>query len=317
MKKVIKNKNLQIAKKEKNDEFYTLLSDIERELEHYKEHFKGKIIYCNCDDPNKSNFSTYFIHNFKQLGLRKLIITCYKGEDPERGLYAEYNGDDLIIQQLQGNGDFRTQECIELLKVADIIITNPPFSLFREYIAQLIEYNKKFLIVGNENVLSIHSIFHLIKENQLWLGNYRLHQFEVPDDYERNNVEIKEGVKVATFGNICWYTNLYIEKRNERLLLHKTYNPIDYPEYDNYLAISVDRVNDIPVDYKGIIGVPITFISKYNPSQFEIIGSDNDIKSGLLPHLIKPHWKNKIDRAYIHSLRKYARIFIKHKPPIE
>ena len=207
MKKVIKNKNLQIAKKEKNDEFYTLLSDIERELEHYKEHFKGKIIYCNCDDPNKSNFSTYFIHNFKQL--------------------------------------------------------------------------------------------------------------EVPDDYERNNVEIKKDIKVATFGNICWYTNLYIEKRNERLLLHKTYNPIDYPEYDNYLAISVDRVNDIPVDYKGIIGVPITFISKYNPSQFEIIGSDNDIKSGLLPHLIKPHWKNKIDRAYIHSLRKYARIFIKHKPPIE
>jgi hypothetical protein len=313
VKRAVKNKNLQIAKKEKNDEFYTLFSDIERELKHYKEHFENKTVYCNCDNPNTSNFPTYFVNNFQKLGLKKLIVTCYNSNDKEKGLYVEYNGDDINTQQLKGNGDFRTQECIELLQRADIVVTNPPFSLFREYIAQLIEYNKKFLIVGSENSISTNNIFHLIKNNKLWLGNYRLHQFEVPDNYKRNNIEIKEGFKFAKFGNICWYTNLYIEKRNKPLLLQKQYNSIDYPEYDNYNAISIDSVNDIPIDYNGIMGVPITFISKYNPDQFEIIGSDNDIKIGLLPNLIKPNWKGKIDRAYLHGLRKYARIFIKHK----
>ena len=293
-----KNGNLHTAKREKNDEFYTQLADIENELKHYTEHFRGKVVYCNCDDPRVSNFFHYFSYNFERLGLKKLITTCYKNQerdlfsqnDSEHAIYLEYNGDkngdnipnpeEIGIHHLKGDGDFRSKESIELLKQADIVVTNPPFSLFREYIAQLIEYNKKFIIIGSQNSITYKEIFPLIAQNKMWLGykNGDM-KFKVPEYYEERQTRFwidEEGQKWRSLGNISWYTNLDHSKRHEEIILYKKYNEEEYPKYDNYNAINVDKVADIPMDYDGIMGVPITFLDKYNPEQFEIVAIRKD-----------------------------------------
>lgn len=288
------NKNLNKANKAKKDEFYTQLSDIEKELKHYKNHFKNKVVFCNCDDPRVSNFFHYFSHNFEHLGLKKLITTCYKSQNAdlfsekksEKAIFLEYNGDkngdhipnpeEIGIVHLKGDGDFRSRECIELLKQADVVVTNPPFSLFREYVAQLIEYDKKFLIIGNQNAVSYKEIFNLFKENKIWLGYTHPVNFIVPDYYEQREVRSwrdEKGTNWRSLGNACWFTNLDIAKRHEDLILFKNYNEREYPKYKNYDAIEVAKYNDIPADYSGEMGVPITFLDKYNPEQFEIIGS--------------------------------------------
>ena len=285
------NTSLRMANKNKNDEFYTQLSDIENELKHYKDFFKGKVVLCNCDDPRVSNFFHYFSYNFEYLGLKKLITTCYKNQDAdlfsqnksERAIYLEYTGEKdggrvptpeaIGIKLLKGDGDFRSPECIELLKQADIVITNPPFSLFREYIAQLIEYNKQFIIIGNKNAITYKEIFKLIKENKLWLGYRNINKdmwLFLPEDEEKYE-KIVDGKKMKHI-MACWYTNIETTKRHQRLDLYKKYSPDEYPKYDNYDAIEVSKVSDIPVDYDGVMGVPITFLDKYNPTQFEIVG---------------------------------------------
>lgn len=287
------NKSLHAANKAKQDEFYTQLSDIENELKHYKQHFKGKTVLCNCDDPRISNFFHYFSYNFEQLGLKKLITTCYKNQnrdlfsqnDSERAIWLEYYGDkngnrmpdpnEIGINYLNGDGDFRSNECIELLKQSDIVVTNPPFSLFREYIAQLMKYDKKFVVIGNQNAITYKEIFSLIKDNKLWLGSsLSFAKFKVPDYYEERSTRFwidENGQKWRSFGNICWFTNLDLAKRHEKLILYKKYTPEEYPVYDNYDAINVDKVSEIPEDYFDAMGVPITFLDKYNPDQFEII----------------------------------------------
>ena len=317
------NKTLQAARKDKNDEFYTQLADIENELKHYKQHFEGKTVLCNCDDPYESNFFKYFAMNFNFLKLKKLIATCYDSSpiaftqlsllgdgktipNGSRKAYRieltgvkDYNGDGAIDlsdveymlrcgdnppQKLNGNGDFRSAECLELLKEADIVVTNPPFSLFREYVAKLIEYDKKFIIIGNQNAITYKEIFPLLKDNKMWLGyNSGAQIFRVPTTIERKNLFVRDGVTYAKFGNICWYTNLEQPKRHELLPLYKKYTPEEYPKYDNYDAIEVSKVAEIPCDYvssencNGIMGVPITFLDKYNPDQFEIIGHEHDL----------------------------------------
>lgn len=308
------NKTLNDAKTAKKDEFYTQLVDIENELRHYREHFKGKIVFCNCDDPYESNFFKYFATNFNALGLKKLIATCYNGspiqgnelmlkfddvnEEPKKIAYkveitevTDVNGDgriDLadvryllqndknVLAMLKENGDFRSRECIELLKEADIVVTNPPFSLFREYVAQLMKYEKKFLIIGPYNAITYKEIFPLLKENKMWLGyGFKAGNayFKVPNDQQKNYAlgVFNEVTGLVKFRNCTWYTNLDHSKRHEELILYKTYNAEEYPQYDNYDAINVDKTADIPCDYDGIMGVPITFLDKYNPEQFEII----------------------------------------------
>lgn len=270
------NKELHKAKKEKNDEFYTQLSDIEYELKHYREHFKDKVIFCNCDDPEYSNFWQYFNLNFEFLGLKKLIATHYQTDVPSYMLemYRDGMGVHTDIRTLKGNGDFRSEECIELLKEADIVVTNPPFSLLRVYIGQLISYNKKFIIIGTQNAITYKEIFPLIKENKLWLGyGFRSGNayFSVrnPKDYADGVYDKNTGL--VKFRNCCWFTNLDVSKRHEELILYKTYNPTEYLKYDNYDAINVNKVAEIPYDYDGVMGVPITFLQSYNPEQFEII----------------------------------------------
>jgi hypothetical protein len=292
MEKKASNKNLQKANKEKNDEFYTQLADIEREIGHYKVHFKGKVVFCNCDDPRVSKFFQYFSYNFENLGLKKLISTCYKNQDmnlfsenkSEKAIYLEYTGDkngdkipnveEIGIKDFQGDGDFRSQECIELLKQADIVVTNPPFSLFREYVAQLVEYDKKFIIVGSFNAITYKEIFKLIKENKLWIG-YGFKDgnafFKTPHVKDFATGVYNEETGLVKFRNVIWYTNLNISKRHEELILTSKYNEQEYPKYDNYDAINVNKTKDIPLDYSGHIGVPITFLDKYNPEQFEIV----------------------------------------------
>ncbi len=290
------NKRFDDAKKNKNDEFYTQLSDIEKELSHYKEHFKGKTILCNCDDPRVSNFFKYFALKFDELGLKKIISTCYKNQDVdlfsqndcEKAVYIEYTGNPndptntdfstIEVKELKGDGDFRSAECIELLKQADIVVTNPPFSLFREYVAQLIEYDKKFIILGNQNAISYKEIFSLIKQNKIWLG-YSIHsgdrEFGVPESYPLNAAGCRvdeNGNKFIRVKGIRWFTNVDYIERHEDLILYKTYSPEEYPNYENYDAINVDKTSDIPLNYDGVIGVPITFLDKYSPEQFEIVG---------------------------------------------
>ena len=282
------NRKLHAAKREKNDEFYTQLCDIERECINYKEHFKGKTILCNCDDPDVSMFSKYFELNFNFFGLKKLISTYYSEDKPNYKLEIISNGDsvgnikseNIIKTPLKGNGDFRSQECIEILKEADIVITNPPFSLFREYVAQIFEYNKKFLILGQQNAITYKDIFTLVKENKMWLGinNGGEKWFEVKDHYDittKSRKKIEDGKKYFSMGNINWYTNLEHNKRNKELQLYRKYNSKNHPKYDNYDIINVDRITDIPMDYNGIMGVPITILDKYNPNQFEIVGIAN------------------------------------------
>ena len=265
-----KNSNLAAAKRKKNDEFYTRREDIEAELFHYKNHFEGKIVYCNCDDPASSEFWKFFQRVFKDWKLKKLIATHYEPDEKNFSYKIEmHEGDawDMDPEKipLPCNGDFRSAACIDLLKEADIVVTNPPFSLFREYVAQLMEYEKKFLIIGNMNAITYKEIFPLLKENLVWLGYTHPKIFLQPDGSEKS------------FGNIQWYTNLDIKKRHEFLDLRGNYfDPEVNPKYDNYDAIEVSKVNDIPCDYDGLMGVPITFLDKYCPEQFEIIGSFNN-----------------------------------------
>lgn len=329
------NKNLHQAKNAKKDEFYTQLADIENELKHYKDHFRGKTVFCNCDDPRVSNFFHYFSHRFESLGLKKLITTCYKNQnmdlfsthENEKAVMLEYNGDkngdktpnaeEIGIIELQGDGDFRSAESIELLKQADIVVTNPPFSLFREYVAQLMEYDKKFLIVGTQNSITTKEIFSLLKENKIWLGHKAGDMsFIVPDEYEMRDTRSwrdEKGNNWRSLGNTCWFTNLDHSKRHEELDLFKHYTPQEYPKYDNYDAINVNRVAEIPQDYKGVMGVPITFLDKYNPDQFEIIGSDYNVKEGLLDFIKVEGYTGKFDRPYLNGKRMYSRLLIKKK----
>ncbi len=356
------NKSFGNAKKDKNDEFYTQLSDIENELKHYKKDFKGKIVFCNCDDPFESNFFKYFAMNFNHLGLKKLIATCYVGSpivSVQLSLFdvkpisnvvkdgrlphkieitevPDFNEDGAIdlsdveyllkneknvLTLLDGDGDFRSAECVELLKEADIVVTNPPFSLFREYVAQLINYDKKFIIIGGQNAITYKEIFALFQENKIWLGYYSGDMsFTVPDYYEERETRFwidESGQKWRSLGNICWYTNLDTTKRHQELLLYKPYNEEEYPTYDNYDAINVDKVSDIPCDYYGAMGVPITFMDKYNPNQFEILNANDIRKNNDIP--IKTHGLIKDKDASITNAETgkkritYARIVIKRK----
>lgn len=284
------NSALTAAKAAKKDEFYTRLEDINNELRHYREHFRGKTVLCNCDDPRVSNFFTYFAYNFEFLGLKKLITTCYKNQDmdlfslnkSEQAVYLIYEGDkngnrvpdaeEIGVHPLKGDGDFRSAECVELLKEADIVVTNPPFSLFREYVAQLIEYDKKFLIIGHQNAITYKEIFPLIKNNQIWLGyGFKGGAGHFISKYEDVATAGDHREGMIRVSGVVWFTNLDTKKRHEDLILYKSYTPIEYPKYDNYDAINVNKSSDIPYDYDGAMGVPITFLDKYNPKQFEII----------------------------------------------
>lgn len=300
------NSDLHKASKAKSDEFYTQLSDIEKEIGNYKDYFKNKVVFCNCDDPEESNFWAYFSLNFEYLGLKKLVSTHYEKEKPSYKLeiVRDVNKDgkinrlDTIKVPLKENGDFRSPECIEILKEADIVVTNPPFSLFREYVAQLMEYKKKFIIIGNQNAITYKEIFRLIQDNKVWLGQ-SIHsgdrEFRVPEYYPLNAASSridKDGNKYIRVKGVRWFTNLDYKERHENLVLYKKYrgNEIEYPEYDNYKAINVDKTKEIPVDYENDIGVPITFLDKYNPEQFEIIkfrkgDDDKDLRiNGKCPY---------------------------------
>lgn len=313
------NKNLNQAKTAKKDEFYTQLADIENELKHYKEHFRGKTILCNCDDPRVSNFFHYFSYNFEKLGLKRLITTCYKSQnrdlfstnDSEKAIWLEYFGDrngnlvpdpeEIGINYLNGDGDFRSQECIELLKQADIVVTNPPFSLFREYVAQLMKYEKKFVIVGHQNAIHYKEIFPLIKDNRLWLGyGFKGGAGHFISKYEDTAAAGDHREGMIRVSGVNWFTNMEIQKRHEDLILFKKYTSEEYPTYDNYDAINIDKTSEIPCDYYGIMGVPITFLDKYNPEQFIILGTSTmNMPKGA---------------PYVAKKRIYERILIRRRP---
>lgn len=302
------NRSLGSARTAKEDEFYTQLTDVERELKHYRSHFKDKVVYCNCDDPSVSNFFHYFSYNFEKLGLRKLVATCYRSaqadlfsqNDSEHAIYLEYDGDknnnnvpdpeEIDTNPLTGDGDFRNADSIELLRQADIVVTNPPFSLFREYVAQLVEQEKKFLIIGSMNAITYREIFKLIQEDKIWLGTRSGDMaFRVPDYYPPRDTRFwidEDGQKWRSFGNMCWFTNLDVFKRHEDLILYKTYKPEEFSKFENFDAINVNKTADIPMDYKGAMGVPITFLNKYNPDQFEILGigiASSGLEAGVKP----------------------------------
>ena len=327
------NKNLHAAKNSKKDEFYTQLSDIEKELSHYKDHFQGKVVFCNCDDPRVSNFFNYFSYNFERLGLKKLITTCYKNQNAdlfsehksEKAVYLKYMGDkngnkipdpeEIGIKHLKGDGDFRSPECIKLLKEADIVVTNPPFSLFREYVGQLIDYDKDFITIGSLNSITYKEIFKLIKENKLWLG-YGFSggnaYFTTPHSKEFANGVYNEETGLVKFRNVAWFTNMDYEERHEELILYKKYSKKEYPKYDNYDAINVDKTKDIPMDFKGAMGVPITFLDKHNPNQFEILGMS--ASAGYNKEVVGiPFLGDKDARPLLNGKNTYARIFIKNK----
>ena len=254
-------KNLNTARSVRNDEFYTRFNDVRLELEHYAGQFAGKIVYCNCDSIS-SAFWHYFHKHFAELGLNRLVATCY-GREACTAVYNGGDDDDTMVFdriKLSSDGDFRSPECIEILKSCDIVVTNPPFSLFREYIAQLVEYDKKFLIIGSKNAVTYKEVFPLIRDNKIWLGCNNVKEFLQPD------------ASVKKFGNIGWFTNLDVKKRHEKLVLDKCYSRLMYPTFDNYEGISVGRVKDIPCDYDGIMGVPVTYLEKHNPEQFKILG---------------------------------------------
>ena len=355
------NSQLSAAKKAKNDEFYTRMTDIEHELVHYRKHFKGKVVLCNCDDPFESNFFKYFALNFNPLGLKKLIATCYSGSPIAGGEYQPSLFDDDVDENtgrhrraykavvnvfrdttgdggldmddiknlldsgeneltelhgdgIYGAGDFRSRECLELLDEADIVVTNPPFSLFREYVATLMEHDKRFVIVGNQNAITYKEAFPLLRDDRLWLGYNKVKEFVVPsaDHPERGNIVTDgKGGLIAKFGNICWYTNPDIKKRHEDLLLYRRYkeDPSRYPKYDNYDAIEVSKVKDIPEDYWGVMGVPITFMDKYNPEQFEIIGCSESEGRGFSNGLWDP--ASKTAQPIINGHKVYKRLFVR------
>ena len=321
------NTNLKTAKKSKNDEFYTLMEDIEKEMRYYKDFFKGKVVYCNCDDARESNFFKYFSLNFEFLGLKKLITTGYKSDG--KGVVLVYEGDkndnrrvdneEIIVNELNGDGDFRSEECIEYLKQADVVVTNPPFSLFRQYVKQLMDYGKKFIIIGNQNAIICKEIFPYIKNNQLWLGmsmNGSNRWFVAPDSYEvkENAAGYKldeKGRKMFFVNGVTWFTNIENKRRNEKLDLYKRYSFEDYPKYENFDAIYVNRVDEIPIDYDGVMGVPITFLYKYNPKQFEILDLINRYMIfdyfGVNEEVRKKH----SHCANVNGKSTYARILIK------
>ncbi|MDE0638443.1 MAG: adenine-specific methyltransferase EcoRI family protein [Candidatus Poribacteria bacterium] len=321
-----RNQSLHAANRAKYDEFYTQLSDIEKELEHYEEHFRGKTVYCNCDDPTISNFFLYFRLKFEFLGLKRLITTCYKNPKPdlfskhdmETAVGLEYlgNGTEPTPFPLKEDGDFRSKESIELLEQADIVVTNPPFSLFRKYIAQLIEYDKKFVVIGSMNAIAYKEVFPLIKSGRLWLGHGPSGKdmlFDVPEDYRQELVRSKkegsayrrvDGVIKALLRTARWFTNLDHKKRHEDLILYKKYSPDEYPKYDNYDAINVSETADIPRDYAGEMGVPISFLDKHNPDQFEIIGMDRPLMTELT---------GKQSRFKINGKEIYVRIVIRNR----
>ena len=296
------NNSLHSAKKEKNDEFYTQLEDIEKECFHYAKHFKDKTVLCNCNDVLHKNFTLYFYRNFKTLGLKKLIATGYK-VDGEHGKVCSYDGNEWTMKMLEGDGGYSTDECIEFLKESDIVVTNPPFSLFRDYVATLMKYNKKFLIIGNMNAITYKEIFPLIKNDEMWLGVSRngcgQMYFLINEDMpEAKGQIVIDGQKYQTIGSSAWFTNLDHNKRHEEIVLTKRYNEDEYQKYDNYDAIDVSKVVNLPNDYDGVMGVPITFLGKYCPEQFQIIkfrkGDDNKDLS-------------------VNGKCPYFRILIKHK----
>ena len=314
------NEKLNKAKTAKKDEFYTQLVDIENELKHYKQHFKDKVVLCNCDDPRISNFFHYFSYNFEKLGLKKLITTCYKNQErdlfslneSEQAIWLEYLGDknnnrvpdpeEIGIHYFKGDGDFRSAECIELLKQADIVVTNPPFSLFREYVAQLMKYEKKFVIVGHQNAIHYKEIFPLIKENKIWLGyGFKGGAGHFISKYEDTATAGDHRQGMIRVSGVNWFTNLEIPKRHEDLILYKIYNSEEYPKYDNYNAININKTSDIPMNYYDTMGVPITFLDKYNPNQFEIIGTSTMNMSKGAP--------------YVNGKRIYERIIIRRRKP--
>ena len=336
--------DLTLAKKRKKDEFYTQLVDIENELKHYREHFKGKVVLCNCDDPRKSNFFKYFADNFEKLQLKRLIATCYKSQDVdlfsqgdcEWAICQIYEGDkngnmtidddEVCVKELKGDGDFRSAECIEILKQADIVVTNPPFSLFREFMATLIKHEKKFLIIGNVNALKYKEIFPLIMGDKVWLGA-SIHsgdrEFGVPDDYPLEAASCRVdsmGKKYIRVKGVRWYTNLEYSSRHEKLPLYKTYTRDEYPKYVNFDAIEVSKTSDIPMDYDGQMGVPITFMDKYNPDQFEIVGMSLELADmGIIRERLGRNdggptfyleRDGKLDRLY-------DRIVIRHRQPVK
>lgn len=329
------NSGLHSAKRNKKDEFYTQLADIERELRHYRKQFKGKVVYCNCDDPYISAFFEYFAKNFEFFGLKKLITTCYRNQevdlfsqdDSEVSIKLEYSGgalnslpspDDIGVTPLEGDGDFRSQECIEILKEADIVVTNPPFSLFSEYVSQLASFNKEFIIIGNQNSITYKDVFPLIKSNKMWLGygfKRNMAHFIAPH-YEdtASDADHKEGM--IRVSGVVWYTNLDNKKRHEEMILVQRYqgNETAYPHYDNYDAIEVSRTQNIPLDYDGAMGVPITFLTKYNPEQFEIIGATESEGKGFSEGL----WNSEsgVSQAMIDGKRVYKRLFIRNLNPI-
>lgn len=311
------NSSLHAARSAKNDEFYTQISDIEKELRHYKDHLKGKVILCNCDDPEWSNFWLHFTLKFEDYGLAKVVATHYSRGEPSYKL--EFTGKDqpVVRTPLQGDGDFRSDECVELLTSADIVVTNPPFSLFREYVAQLVRCQKKFLIIGNNNAITYKEIFKLIRNNQIWLGNSanKTMEFQLSADYAKWDRMDERGNKFGKVPAISWFTNLPHEKRNEELVLYKSYrgNEANYPRYDNYDAIEVSKVVDIPMDYQGVMGVPITFLDKYNPEQFEILGMASS--AGYSADVVGIPFLGKKDaRPLLDGKNTYARIILRKKP---
>ena len=359
------NKGLSAANKAKNDEFYTQYEDIQKELNCYEHHFKGKTVLCNCDDPFESNFCKFFLRNFNYLGLKRLICTSYTSssvvgtqlsllDDNGEPLSQEHgyvmdisevpmaNGRGVTdsdihklltskrrgVKRLKGNGDFRSEECVEFLKQADIVVTNPPFSMFRLYLSQLVELEKKFLIIGNVNAITYKEVFPLLKDNKIWLGA-SIHsgdrEFRVPNSYPLNAAGCRvdeNGVKYIRVKGVRWFTNLDYPQRHEDLILYKTYAPEDYPTYDNYDAIEVSKTADIPCDYDGVMGVPITFMDKYNPDQFEVLGiTDRQNTSGLRTKKYTANDSPKYNDLNARSVIKteqgykqmYARILIKKR----
>ena len=314
--------------------FYTQLSDIERELRHYRNHFEGKIVYCNCDDPYVSAFFEYFTKNFEFLGLKKLITTCYKSQrmdlfsqnDSEHAIKLEYTGgapnslptpDDIGVTTLDGDGDFRSAECIEILKEADIVVTNPPFSLFSDYVEQLAQYDKKFVIIGHQNAITYKRVFPLIKANRIWLGygfKRNMAHFIAPQ-YEDTASDMDHRAGMIRVSGVVWYTNMDHNKRHEEVILVQRYqgNEAAYPRYDNYDAIEVSKSQNIPIDFDGAMGVPITFLTKYNPDQFEIIGATESEGTGFSGGL----WRREsgVAQATINGKRVYKRLFIRNRNP--
>lgn len=354
------NEALSNRNRDPRDEFYTQLTDVEAELRHYRDQLRGKVVFCNCDDPYESSFFKYFAMNFNHLGLKKLIATCYSGspiaggqlslldlpalrEAKEKQAYKveisevpDANGDGAIdlsdveylirndanvLTLLEGGGDFRSPECVALLREADVVVTNPPFSLFREYIAQLCESGKKYLVLGDQNAVTYADIFKQIMADNLWFGyeNGGTKWFEVPDDYTittESRKKVVDGRQYFSMGRIYWYTNLDTTKRHEFLTLYKRYTPEEYPTYVNYPAIEVAKVSDIPKDYDGAMGVPITFLDKYNPEQFEILGSSKWLSEPMSKFAEKGTYVQGGPRFYVPEgdgtyRRTYERIVIR------